>query len=47
MLFRIPAEMYTQSEACDHVTLTAGDDGKVMCRLVSSGGRIDKTFNKP
>ncbi len=41
------ARRCTQSEACDHVTMTEKSDGGVRCEMVSSGGQNGKTFSKP
>ncbi len=41
------ARRCTQSEACDHVTMTGKSDGSVRCEMVSSGGQNGKTFSKP
>ena len=36
-----------RSQECDHVTMTAGNHGKVTCQLVSSGGQHGWTFTEP
>ncbi len=40
------ARKCSHSNTCDHVTITTGDDGKLICHLVAINDKHDKTFLK-